>query len=314
MSDTMSFNSASTVFVFNVNPPDSSAKGRGGATVIETRPGVTVQPPTVQPPTEEHVTKLEEPTQKQNRIQELLTHVPGSALETIAPPPDAASFKGEEASVPKEGLPKPPCTTEQPVPANLVGKADPLALQVGFNGEIPRWKPGSVINYAVYANGFPSAGDAQHAAEQLCRAANEWNSRNIGVTFEWVAKLEDACFVLSYGGTNGSLLAVAFFPNGNDLNNVQVFQGAFTTAWRPHMWEVFTHELGHVLGLRHEFAVEKEGGAVQWGPKDEYSVMNYRAEPPKITAHDENCTKEFYKVPTGSWIGGMQVKDWIPDN
>lgn len=277
--------------------------------MIETRPGVTQEPPT-----EEHVTKIEEPTQKQNRIQELLTHVPGSALETIAPPPDAESFKGEEAPVPEDGLPKPPCTTEQPVPVNLEGRADPLALQVGFNGDIPRWRPGSVLNYATYANGYPNPGQAQYAAEQLCRAANEWNSKNIGVTFRWVANLEDACFVLSYGGNYGNTLAMAFFPNGNDLNNVTVFEKAFSQEWEPHMWEVFTHELGHVLGLRHEFAVEKEGGAVQWGPKDEYSVMNYRPEPPKITAHDINGTRQFYQAPTGSLIGSMQVKDWIPDN
>lgn len=74
------------------------------------------------------------------------------------------------------------------------------------------------------------------------------------------------------------------------------------------MWQVFTHELGHVLGLRHEFALnpvnenpgqglvlrEAANGAVLVGDRNEYSVMNYRAEPPVIQESDVVSTREFY--------------------
>lgn len=263
---------------------------------------------------------MKEATPKQNRIGELIQSVGEDYLATITPPPDAANYKGEATDTPADGLPIPQCATEKPAPLNLEGHGSPLALQVGFYGDIPRWKPGSVIQYATYAGGYPTLEDAKYAANQLIKAANEWNGKNIGVTFRWVANLEDACFVLGYGGEiKGGTLAEAFFPNGNDLNNVIVYKGMFSTEWKSHMWEVFTHELGHVLGLRHEFAMDKdlygrvEGGSVQFGPRDQYSVMNYRPEPPKITQLDTDGTKSFYRY-TGTSISSMAIKDWIPEN
>lgn len=86
------------------------------------------------------------------------------------------------------------------------------------------------------------------------------------------------------------MIAEAFFPNGNDLNYINVYQEGIGGTWFPQLKSVFLHELGHVLGLRHEFAMDPgpmhEGGSVQFGPRDPYSVMNYRSEPPRITTND----------------------------
>ena len=174
--------------------------------------------------------------------------------------------------------------------------------------------PGCVIQFTAYAGGYPSSEDAAWARDHLIRAANEWNYNSIGVSFRYTPILQDACFVLGYGGDGGGTLAQAFFPNGNDISNVIVYTNCFLGGWKENMWCVFVHELGHVLGLRHEFAIEKEGGATQWGPKDEYSVMNYRNEPPRLTQNDVRGAREFYNVRTPASIGGMMVKDWIPDN
>lgn len=96
------------------------------------------------------------------------------------------------------------------------------------------------------------------------------------------------------------------------------------------MWKVFTHELGHILGLRHEFALdvvfnEEKGrwvtvelnAAASIGPDNALSVMNYRGDiPPEIQESDIMYTKEFYskkgennKRPT---VGNLTIYDYTP--
>lgn len=136
-----------------------------------------------------------------------------------------------------------------------------------------------------------------------------------------VAKLEDAEFVLGYAGDQGGLVAQAFFPNANDLENMTVYKRAFDADLKPHMWRFFLHELGHVLGLRHEFAMDPpsikhprtEGGATQLGPRDPLSVMHYRDDPPMITAFDEETTRAFYDIPGGN-VGLVPLQLFVPDN
>lgn len=91
-----------------------------------------------------------------------------------------------------------------------------------------------------------------------------------------------------------------------------VSQRAFAPDLKPYMWQYFLHELGHVLGLRHEFAPQ-EGGAVQLGPRDPFSVMNYRSEPPMITESDIASTRKFYAIPGGN-IGNVPLELFVPNN
>jgi hypothetical protein len=203
------------------------------------------------------------------------------------------------------------CATQESLPVSLPTSADPLSIWIGFGGKIPRWKKGQVVQFAAFAGGYPTPMHAVFAAYKLNEAAIQWNSLNIGVTFKWVTKLEDAAFVLAYGGDSGSVLARAFFPNSNDLNTLFVYKKAFETGISPYQTNIFLHELGHVLGLRHEFAA-LEGGAVQFWPENPRSVMSYTF-PPNIRDSDETGTKAFYDY-TASQFGGLQIQDWIPDN
>jgi len=203
------------------------------------------------------------------------------------------------------------CITQESLPIRPATGGDPLSIWVGWGGRIPRWKKGQVVQFAALAGGYPTPNHAIFAAYKLNEAAIQWNRYNVGVTFKWVSKLEDAAFVLSYGGDGGSVLARAFFPNSNDLNTLFVYQRAFGPDTSPYQTNIFLHELGHVLGLRHEFA-NLEGGAVPFGSPNPQSVMSYTF-PPNIQDSDEKSTKDFYNY-TGSEIGGLQIQDWIPDN
>ncbi|KAF7852761.1 hypothetical protein EAF04_010880 [Stromatinia cepivora] len=254
------------------------------------------------------------PTTKEILLDEAEKDLGKEALETIKPRAvDAPRYDAHPSTLFKEA---PTCSTQRVIPRALQG--GPTSIIVGFNRECPRWVPGSVIRWAAWSRGFDSQEDAEFAAEQFCQATEAWNAADVGVTFEWVPLAKDATFVLCHGGDKGSVLAEAFFPNANDLNYLFVYTLAFNQEFKKNMWKIFTHELGHTLGLRHEFAIEIEGeGAVKLGPRNELSVMNYSLEPPEIQQSDIDSTKEFYQLKKdrngkSPKVGMTPVKDYTP--
>lgn len=200
------------------------------------------------------------------------------------------------------------CATQKKLPVPPANMSDPLGMYIGMGGKIPRWKKGQVIKFATLAAGYPTESHAIFSAYKLNEAALQWNSLDIGVTFQWVSKLEDAAFVLAYGGDEGSVLARAFFPNSDDLSTLFVYQKAFEPTYSPYQTNIFLHELGHVLGLRHEFAAQ-EGGAVQFGPPNPRSIMSYTF-PPNIRDSDETTVKAFYDM-TVEKLEGLTIVDEI---
>ncbi|KAI9932340.1 hypothetical protein MW887_009853 [Aspergillus wentii] len=198
------------------------------------------------------------------------------------------------------------CVTDAP---------DPLGLQLGWEGGIPRWKKRSTVQFAAFAEGYPTSDQALYAAQMLEKAAKEWNGLQpeLGVDFKWVNDIDDAAFVLSYGGDAGSTLARAFFPNGEELSTVYVYKKAFEPGNVNFMKDVFVHELGHVLGLRHEHAPELEGDTVTLGERNRDSVMGYYRFPPKMQESDKKSTKAFYNIESGKYKG-WPIKDFVPVN
>ncbi|KAM3502806.1 hypothetical protein MY10362_004593 [Beauveria mimosiformis] len=214
---------------------------------------------------------------------------------------------------PSDGEPVYTCVTQRNAP-----RSSPAAIMVGLFQEIPRWKIGSVINFAAYADGYPAPGDAIYAANCLIEAAEVWNSSKVGVTFKWVPNVEDAAFVLAYGGKLSTVLASAFFPGKETLEVLSVYEHGFDKTERTSkrgkfsnygiMKNVFLHELGHVLGLRHEFAMDPdtyEGGAIVMGSSNKESVMSYIF-PPQLQESDIKDTRYFYKHPL--------IVDYTPNN
>jgi len=204
-----------------------------------------------------------------------------------------------------------PCATQRKLsPFSSKG-----AIVVGLGPQIPRWHKGDIIKYATKKTGYPSRTHAQVAAYKLAEAVAEWNSYNVGVKFEWVTKIDDACFVLEYGGAMGGVLAEAFFPDEEPIHAMYVYQRSFMPDNQRIQKNIFLHELGHVIGLRHEFALERERDtpAVRFGAENKDSVMGYTL-PPTIQQSDIVDTKAFYELPENGDIEGVPIAAYTPDN
>ena len=73
------------------------------------------------------------------------------------------------------------------------------------------------------------------------------------------------------------------------------------------------HEIGHILGLRHEFALDRETDtpAQRFGSQNEHSVMSYD-DINVIRDTDITDIKNFYDLPNKYELNGVPVTDYTP--
>jgi hypothetical protein len=169
---------------------------------------------------------------------------------------------------------------------------------------------------------FPDNNKAETAAEKFQATAETWAELEIGLAISQTTDRENANFYLVYQANtefDEGVLAQAFFPHEVD-QDVIVYSYAFEDDNRSILEEIFLHEIGHILGLRHEFAIEgddkgnkPEGfSAKQFLAKNPNSVISYRNFPPEMQDSDRTQTIAFYKKPNGFIIGNSPVTDFQP--
>ena len=243
---------------------------------------------------------------------------------------------------PVSELTKYPCDTQEeedpsfgPAPiSNLAGTTgdnnpdEPDSLVVGYGTIVPRWDvhltQGRVLHYFVQEESFTSPDQARSAAKTFQEAADTWNELELGVVIQETTDQNRANFYLAYKpnptvGPGRNTLARAFFPHEVD-QDVIVFSRAFDASAKPILKNICQHEIGHILGLRHEFAItgddkkdiKPEGeGAIQFLTNNYNSIMSYNF-PPKLQDSDREQVTQFYKLSNGYMIGGSPVTDYQP--
>ncbi|KAG5661889.1 hypothetical protein KAF25_004128 [Fusarium avenaceum] len=175
------------------------------------------------------------------------------------------------------------------------GSTHILSARAGYirreNGRrlLPRWKPGSVITYGIDVDSFPSQRSARFAERALDKAAGDWNSRDAGIQFQSLQNEGQAVFTLKYYPAPNGLFAESFFPDSK-RRTLGIFKYAFKNTYRKFMANIFRHELGHVLGLRHEEAGTKESKipSVALTPPNGGSIMRYFRDPNSLRIQDSD--------------------------
>jgi hypothetical protein len=174
----------------------------------------------------------------------------------------------------------------------LVATAELVGMTQG--NKIVRWAPGVELSYCVLRQTFTSGGQDGHelVVDCLRRAAADWGE-TCGVRFTYRSELDDSSslrpegmlFVVREFDAAGQFIAAAFFPN-DPLNRLRVLIDP--SFYRPDLGfdkvGVLRHELGHVLGFRHE-QIRPEAppgcpdediyGTINLGDYDPRSVMHY---------------------------------------
>jgi hypothetical protein len=184
----------------------------------------------------------------------------------------------------------------------------PVELVVDASeGFIPLWNKGTTLRWRFRDTSLRHFADIPAAKAALRRLLGEavlaWGpaapvkfaERQDAWDFEIVVEEARDCDV------NGCTLAQAFFPDAG-RHELLIFPDMFDQPKKEQV-ETLAHELGHVFGLRHFFALvsEKEWPAEVFGRHKAFSIMNYGTKS-RLTAQDKADLKSLYQL---AWSGQL---------
>jgi hypothetical protein len=227
-------------------------------------------------------------------------HVIAVHQEALAKPFDDAKFLRYLATLPRDGLyfvvEGDLLLTQEEVLVFLAGKSS-VPVPIGpeltvnmVNGQRDYWRDAAqrVLTYAVARQSFPTEEQYLTVVANMRVATREWQDACVScnVVFSYLAQHDSApshtgvVFIVRYYNSGGRYVAAAFFPNQEASRRyVNIDPSYFGTSFDKV--GVLRHELGHVLGYRHEHirgiaGCYQESG--EWQPLTPYdakSVMHY---------------------------------------
>ncbi len=152
-----------------------------------------------------------------------------------------------------------------------------------------RWSPGTVLTYCVLRNTFPREEWYEEVVANMQLATEAWEA-TCGVRFEYVARLDSSAsvrpsgvvFPVRYIGAGGAFIAAAFFPNDLPARRRMLIDPSYFTTTFDHVG-VLRHELGHVIGCRHEHI--RSGAPPLCPDEDTTGTINLTAYDPQSVMH-----------------------------
>ena len=164
-------------------------------------------------------------------------------------------------------------------------------LGILVDGRVLRWAPGTVLTYCVLSETFPNDEQYEEVVDLMAEATGDWEEL-CGVDFHYLPEHDesegtgtpqDVLFSVRHINAGGDFIASAFFPDDpRSRRRILIDPSFFTT--RFDQTGVLRHELGHVLGVRHEHIrsgaparcpTEDIDGTFEITDYDPQSVMHY---------------------------------------
>ncbi|NEM06061.1 matrixin family metalloprotease [Geodermatophilus normandii] len=185
-------------------------------------------------------------------------------------------------------------------------------------GRIVRWKPGTILTYCVLRKTFPQQAQYDDIATRMAQATADWEA-TCGVSFEHAVAADESddvrpagvVFPVRHIEAGGAFIAAAFFPQDPPSRRRVLIDPSYFTQRTFDRTGVLRHELGHVLGFRHEHIRsgappvcpdEDLGGVLDLTQYDPQSVMHYfcggvGSPQLAITALDRTGSQSLYGPP-----------------
>lgn len=172
---------------------------------------------------------------------------------------------------------------------NEANTASATLVGIVQDGKLVRWDPNTVLRYCVLQHTFPRQEWYEEVVTNMQLATQAWEAV-CGVRFEYVpafdtsnsVRPEGVLFPVRYIGAGGAFIAASFFPNDPvNRRRVLIDPSYFTTTF-DHVG-VLRHELGHVIGFRHEHI--RSGAPAICPHEDSTGTINLTNYDPKSVMH-----------------------------
>jgi len=160
------------------------------------------------------------------------------------------------------------------------------------NGKLVRWPPGFEITYCVLRSTFQDEDQYATVRANMMAATRDWEDV-CGVKFRHMVELDgsqgrpaDVVFPVVLSNAGGRFIAAAFFPQEPAWRRQLLIDPSyFSRSLGFDTVGILRHELGHVLGFRHEHI---RSGAPPVCPKED------RSETIDLTAYDPRSVMHYF--------------------